>query len=108
MVILEKENCSNDLLKELFNDSFTVYRVLPLFANFDQLSKTQKLGLIRSIVEEVEIQRDQYVVKVKNPGFDIGLKDENPDLKACDNGDRDFAYYFKWRERRDSNPRPPA
>lgn len=87
MVILEKENCSNDLLKELFNDSFTVYRVLPQACVSDDCKDS---GLYSSSANAVvNHQIDMFFEGWKSEIFRetfyaCGAKNCNPNAEVLD------------------------
>ncbi len=71
---------------------------------FDGLPAASKVSLIKSLVDKVEIKKDEIVIKIKDPGFKFGHK-KTP--LSCDSEVFLLAQGKNWGDRRGSNPRQP-
>ena len=76
-------------------DPEAIHRALVKFNDgFDQLPIAARQSLLKSILDKIEVQKDEIILHVKNPGFDPTNK-KVPGID-CDPGDYNLVYRSKW------------
>ena len=81
----------------LFQKKFQMF-----FTAFDQLENCDKKTLLKALIPKMIIHRDLRIELKMNPVFYNDL------IEDCHESGKNLPLVKKWRERRDSNPRPSA
>ena len=80
---------------ELLLDAKAIQGALAQFgANFDQLPIAAKQAFLKSILDKIEVKKDEIVLHIKNPGFTLGP--ETPIPRTCGPGDQFLVYRSNW------------
>jgi site-specific DNA recombinase len=74
-------------------------------SEFDTLPLAARRGLVTSLIDSVEVHKDEIVLNLKNPGFRWQKKAPVQALLGCESGDQNLDERSKWGDRRGSNPR---
>lgn len=83
-----------------------------LLENFDKLALAAKLGLIRSLIDKVVIQKEEMVIYIKGPEVVVPIgkkyaKTEERESVICESGDQKDDERKIWGDQRGLNPRQP-
>ena len=77
-------------------DAKAIHQALLKFNDeFGRLPIASKQSLLKSILDKIEIQKDEIILHVKNPGFDFDPNKKVPST-GCDTGDLKLAYRSSW------------
>lgn len=91
-----------------FIDENAVRMALDRFEEgFDGFPIASKQALLKSLLEKIEVKKDEVVLHVKNPGFPIGPLETKIPRTGCGPGDHFRVYRNIWGDQRGLNPRHP-